>query len=282
MYMADLGRWGAIDPLSEMYYPFSPYSFAANNPIKYIDPNGMWIDIKDGDTTYRYNGGKLYTQNSETKKWDVEATVDSNSYVGQIFSALQSMTGSNSDSFGSKFLGLFENDDINATIQDSKRFQLERFRGKNFTLNNDIYTGFNQEVNIYTSMFGESSKRRDSPFHVTLFHELGHTWLNQIGSKEELGKVWVDGDEYNLEGSIKQSEIAASYIENLLRSEQNLPIRTSYSPDAASASTLVNSIVRSPAINKTNGGINSNVERRVFTMPASVQVIYNKMLNNKK
>lgn len=34
----------SIDPLCEKYYWISPYAYCANNPIKYIDPTGMWYD----------------------------------------------------------------------------------------------------------------------------------------------------------------------------------------------------------------------------------------------
>jgi hypothetical protein len=33
------------DPLSEKYYSLSPYNYVANNPLIYIDPDGMQIDI---------------------------------------------------------------------------------------------------------------------------------------------------------------------------------------------------------------------------------------------
>ena len=40
MYDRQLVRFITLDPANEKYYPMSPYVYAANNPIKYIDKDG--------------------------------------------------------------------------------------------------------------------------------------------------------------------------------------------------------------------------------------------------
>lgn len=45
MYMPDIGRWNAMDQLSESYMSHSPYGYVMNNPVMMTDPDGRYHQL---------------------------------------------------------------------------------------------------------------------------------------------------------------------------------------------------------------------------------------------
>lgn len=78
---SEVGRWTSVDPLADKYPGWSPYNYTANNPLNYIDPNGMdWYSTTDsnGTTSYHWNAD-LTADNAS------DILTDGQSYVGAGF-----------------------------------------------------------------------------------------------------------------------------------------------------------------------------------------------------
>ena len=65
--------WLSVDPMADKYPSLSPYNYCAWNPVKLVDPDGRKIIIKDGNKSYYYINGHVYSnENGHGLQFDSE------------------------------------------------------------------------------------------------------------------------------------------------------------------------------------------------------------------
>ena len=210
MYDPLLGRTPTMDPLSEKYYSISPYAWCAGNPVYNIDPDGNIIRTYIDGIAYDYQLGKdgtygFYNQNGELYNGP-------NTFAYDLTNSLQILQEGR---FGKMFISDIINSENIATICYTKE--------SNSTLieNNTInWDPDNLDGGISWNFVNGYSKSR--PSYIGLGHELAHISDAWFGNYDET--FWFKFNNKDVD----KTEIYASQIENKLRAEHNIPLRTHY------------------------------------------------------
>lgn len=235
-YDPAVGRFFNIDNYAEKFFNMTPYQYAANNPVYFIDVNGDYIYIWNNGERYKFDAGKLFVLSD--KEW-VEHTPEAGSFLETIFNSLKKMyefsdgtSGGNvgGGSFGKRFLNMFNNDINNVDIRNSLDLdssdgyfgttQSNSKKYKDGSLKSEIYLNLKDN---FKSALEFKSFDRSLDIMFVIGHELGHS-LSFMHSVSIRQNTWFELPQ----GPVTVDEIFATFIENQLRDEHKQPLRMNY------------------------------------------------------
>ena len=214
MYDAALGRFLAIDEHVEKYPNLCPFGFVANNPVNMIDPNGMdlrWAkyknlsddqknqmtkaEFREAKKQAKYEFRELKRRSSTAKDVIKDLRRDDNTHTITVVTQTDdNQSSSNTDDNG------------NSNII--------------FNINGDPLPGLEGSSQDVNNM-------------VSLGHEMAHSWRDAFKLDPPKMKISLNTNLtklFNYENTVRRpaSEKGASTIENMIRSELNVPLRDKY------------------------------------------------------
>ena len=215
-YDPQLGRFHTQDRFAEKYLSMTPYQYGANNPALYIDINGdsIWITNRTGFLGLRserllYENGNLY------KGGEVYEGKQSG-YTRNTVNALDKIRtgGANGEAL------------ITGLQKSSLNLAISHFSGGN------KFIGKGREMSIKWNPNSTSGGPNDQgnnyrPAFIGLSHELGHAedWANFPIMDS---RSWIELSDGSV---ITNAEKYAMHVENKIRAEHGLSLRTHYTQD---------------------------------------------------
>ncbi len=168
-----------IDNLSEQYYNYSPYTYTANNPIYYTDPDGQRIVIH-----YTVTNEDGEEENKE-HIYEFGGSYDGdNQFIKDVYTSLNNILDNNADVTGViKYLSGEDVGDVgiikntkksNPLIKDSK-YQTYHNNETNNIIYDPYQAGkFSNYNGFWSGIFGDEYERGVVSPSEALLHELGH------------------------------------------------------------------------------------------------------------
>lgn len=226
-YDPAIGRFNKIDRFSEKYLGVSTYAFSANSPILYreIAGDSIHVVLRSRGVNNSTNIQKLYWGQNNNGNYSFFDSSNGSAYQGgdqfvaDLTNALNSLMsgGSVGNNLVTSLAG-----DLNNNVEIlSSNENKAGFDGSFVKWNSSNTNGAPDK---------QPGNNNQRPTFISLGHELAHIKDSWSGTLDQ--SRWFSVP--NANGGftpIPKAEIYATHVENQLRAENNLPLRTSYAAD---------------------------------------------------
>lgn len=268
MYNPNIGRFNGVDRFAEKYQSATPYHYTLNNPILFIDVNGDSIIIKhrkeeiyykiraNGSSILLTKSGHLYDGKAVRKRG--RRAGELKGFVASVKNGLDQLR--DGGNMGNSLVNEISSDpNVVNIVQGSpdgvgsggNSFSPS---GRKFTVSwNPSWTKGGLDIN------GGVTR----PTFIGLGHELAHAY-DAISDLYMDQTLWV--------GLTERSELFASHVENLIRVENGIALRSNYSNSNHPDYRLLNSQGQSYHYYSQARKENLNVSVRLMGLISNLQI----------
>ena len=215
-YDPTVARFTTIDRFAAKYSFQTPYAYAANNPIRFIDVNGDSIAIRINNKNVAiYEDGKLYNRDGSAYtgkgvKVGKDGSIKLRGLLKHTVKALNSIAS-----------GGQAGDGLISTLQADTDFYVISRSTENSSVGRMV------RFNPFSSSSGlDTDGNTSRPAFIGLAHELAHALDADDGSIDD--RTWIT---YSDGRTFTRAEIFASHIENQIRAENGIALREFYGID---------------------------------------------------